>query len=169
MAILVVVLLPNGWPRWVADRNALLKDGSAYARSHIEHVVVSMALIMAIACVLAFALYWVRSIRSPKEFRPSGNVWVHALGARSKNVVPWVGVELTDGRLVEGVLHSYTLTKDDAENRDIALKAPIRVTLKNEQASPTPTSATRVIIPGTQIVAITVVDTDVDGNRVEES
>jgi hypothetical protein len=73
------------------------------------------------------------------------------------------------GRLVEGVLHSYTLTQDDAENRDIALKAPIRVTLKNEQASPTLMPATRVIIPGMQIVAITVVHADVAGNRVEES
>jgi hypothetical protein len=80
-----------------------------------------------VACVLALALYAALHLRRSKQRFVRQSAWTMALGNRPAGKVPWMGLQLEDGRLIEGQLFSYST--DLAEgNRDIALATPIFVT-----------------------------------------
>ncbi|MDM7488689.1 DUF6338 family protein [Rhodococcus sp. CSLK01-03] len=154
VAIVLVTFVPNGWPSFVANREELVKQGSTYVRSNASAMVYTVALILIIACFIAWGIYRVRRTFHTAEYVPDGNVWIHSLGNRPKDTVPWVGVEMKDGRLVEGLLYSYTLTHKDNEERDIALAGRIRVTHKG--AAPAwRDDIDRVVLPATEINLIT--------------
>ncbi|WP_425303653.1 DUF6338 family protein [Nocardia wallacei] len=152
-AVLILVLLPDSWRRgWLVDPEALLKGGKAYVQTNLRQVAISVAAILAVACLIAVLLYFVRSIGSRKGFKPLGDPWVYSLGNWPKNMVPYVGIELTDGRHIEGVLHSYT-TDNSSAKPDIALKEKIRITQKDAE-EPIQTTHDRIVVPGDQIALV---------------
>lgn len=164
LAVVLVTLLPSDWPSFSLDRSELEKQGLAYAQSNMRKTIWTAASILAIACGLALLFYWIRTLKTPKTFRPLGDVWVHAIGDFPKGKIPYVGVTATDGTLYEGILHSYTVNPDDSEVRDIALKDHIRLTPSNSTVTKS-VPIDRLIIPASRIASISVQYLDPSGNR----
>ncbi|TDW17875.1 DUF6338 family protein [Kribbella kalugense] len=125
-AVLIVVLLPHRWHPWTLDVDRWTSGGATYLRAHPRNAGWSVVTVLLLALVIATLLYAVQRLWKGSEFRPDGNVWVYSLGTRPKGMYPWVAVQLQNGQLVEGVLHSYTI-EDLGSDRDIALRRPIRV------------------------------------------
>jgi hypothetical protein len=123
---------------------------------HVRAIVATVAVILVVAVLISLGLYWLRARRKPAEFRSQGNVWVHSLGARPPGKVPYVGLHLDDGRLVEGQLHSYALDENDGR-RDIAIQRPIRITSANETVAKTLPNLDRLIVPAARVAYITVI------------
>lgn len=168
VAIVVAVLVPNDWVPFLLDLDKLEGEGLTYAQTNLRKAILTAGTLLLVACVAAQLLYFVRSRKTPPTFRPSGDVWVYALGDFPKGVVPHIGVIVTDGTLYEGVLHSYTLNPEASEVRDIALKDRIRMT------GPQTTTAQsfdvdRLIISASQIRLISVTYVDSSGSRVTQT
>lgn len=126
-----VLLTPHRLLPFTLDIDAWAAQGESYVRTHIRASIWTVALILVVAVLIAAGLYWLRARRKPAEFRSQGNVWVHSPGDRPADKVPYVGLHLDDGRLIEGPLRLYTLDEEDGR-RDLALARPIRITLVNE-------------------------------------
>lgn len=69
---------------------------------------------------------------------------------------PWIGLQLENGRLLEGMLHGCTLAEDDVDQRDVALRRPIRITPPGEEPRDLPVLDI-VIIPARTVTHITVI------------
>ncbi|MGH3937316.1 MAG: DUF6338 family protein, partial [Pseudonocardiaceae bacterium] len=96
------------------------------------------------------------------------SVWVHALGARPKGKVPWVALRLKDGKLIEGILLSFSLSEEGIEQKDVALQRPVRVTSKaNEQ--PQWLELDRIIVPGNELSYLTVIHIPERSRRIRDS
>lgn len=110
----------------------LLTPAELYARPHPWQVLLSATL----ALVLSFGLaglagwWWVRKFgRQPVRIR-EGSAWAGVLGAKRDGKPAFLAVELTDGRLVEGVFRTVSVAEDP--DRDaLALRRPILVTGPN--------------------------------------
>ncbi|MGM5066618.1 DUF6338 family protein [Rhodococcus qingshengii] len=165
LAIVLVVLLPAGWPSFALDRSELEIHGLRYAQSNLRETVLTAVAILVLACVFAQLLFWIRTHKTPKTFRPLGDVWVHSLGDFPEGALLYVGVTATDGTLYEGILHSYTVNPDDPEVRDIALKNPIRLT-GPETTTSKKIAINRLIIPASRISSISVQCLDRTGRPV---
>lgn len=152
----MLAFVPHRWLPFLLDVDAWARLGNDYLPQHIRSVVASVVAVFLVAVVIAYLLYLVQRLQLPAEFRPQGSVWVHALGARPNGRVPWVGLQLNDGRLVEGLLHSYSLTDGGMEERDVALQRPIRVSVRaGEEAQHL--NLDRLIVSGREITYIAVV------------
>ena len=118
----------------------------------------TVVVILVLALALAYVIYRIQRRGHSKEYHPEAGVWALAIGRRPKGRVPWVGVQLSDGTLVEGLLHSLSL--DDAgDERDIALSRPIRIS--EAGADPTwRTELERVVLPEREIKHIIVTDVE---------
>lgn len=165
MAIVLAVLVPTDWVPFLLDREKLELDGLSYAQNNLRKAVLTAGAILLISCAAAQLLYAIRSHKSPPTFRPSGDVWIYALGDTPEGVVPQVGVTVKDGTLYEGVLHSYTLSPEGSEVRDIALKDRIRLT-GPETTEAKSVNIDRLIISADQISLISVTFVDASGARV---
>jgi hypothetical protein len=130
---------------------AVLRGG--YLGHHLGAALLSALLVALISCVLAYALFLVIYRKKPKGLHPGSTVWYDALGRWPRGTLPVVGVHRVDGSLVEGLLFSYSYT--DEETSAIALQAPMRLTPSGEK--PFDLALSRVVIPGSQIRALTVV------------
>ena len=131
-AILAVVLVPHGWIPFTLDVERWAEEGSPYLQDHLRSGALTLFLVLLLALLFARGIYWFGPRRAAPnaEFHLRGNVWTKALGARPKGQLPWVGLQMLDGTLVEGVLHSMSL--HEGEDRDIAVSQPIRVTPAGE-------------------------------------
>lgn len=146
ISAVAVALSPHCLAPFLLDVDAWSAGGDAYLRAHVRLALSSLVVVLLLAVGVAYGLYWLQRRRLPAEFRPQGNVWVHALGARPKGTVPWVGLQLADGRLVEGLLHGYTLD-GSTDERDVALSRPIRVTAPSGNAPQALQNLDRLIVP----------------------
>jgi Family of unknown function (DUF6338) len=142
-AACLAVFVPHRWMPFLADLGAWARQGDRYPSEHLRPVVATLLIVLGLAILIAFLLSLAIQRGRPAEFHASG-VWINSLGKRPRKHTPAVGVELDDGRLYEGLLHSYTLEQHD--NRDIALQAPIRLTMKAGTA-PVDLPIARIIIP----------------------
>lgn len=142
---------------WVLDAQRTFLDGSGYVEQRIAAAAWTTAIVMTGAVLLAYALHRLVHRRNPATFTREP-VWVATLGRREGDV-PWVGLKLRDGRLVEGILYSYP-TGEQRECRDIALQRPIRVTADVVGASAVMTELTRVIINERDIQSISLILTE---------
>ena len=122
VSTVIVALVPHSWTPGLLDLDGWINGGDAYLRQHIRAAATSVGLIFVLAVAIAWLLYLPLQFRRPAEFQPHGSVWVHALGARPKGRVPWIGVQLRDGKFVEGLLHSYSLAEGSSDERDVALQ-----------------------------------------------
>lgn len=130
------------------------EGGGDYVRAHVRRGVATLLVVLVVAELFAYALFHALHRNRGRQFRRE-TVWAGALGHRPQGR-PWTGVEMRDGRLIEGWLLAYP-TGDEHEHRDLALQstpnAPIRVTRPGEQALGL--AVERVILPEADIANIT--------------
>lgn len=150
-AAVVLVVVPHRWLPFLADIDAWALEGGAYAAAHPRNVVASAAALLLLACGIAAAADRLTR-RERTEIRLGPGVWVHALRERPRGTEPYVALALNDGTLVEGLLHSFSL--EPCEVRDVALRAPIRVTPVG--AARGRVAVERVVVPEREIRYITV-------------
>jgi hypothetical protein len=156
ISVFVLSLIPHRWVPWLIDVEAWAAVGDDHLRQNIRASVVSVGAVLVLASLAAVALHNVLRASSSDSFDAESSVWGHALGRHPEDTVPWVGLQLRDGPLVEGVLHSLSLGQEAQDERDIALKRPIRVTEKGQQA-PTDSNVDRLVVPSREILHITVI------------
>lgn len=156
VAALAVLLTPHRLLPFTLNIDAWAAGGVAYLRAHPRPAAWSVALVFVLALLVAYGLFSVHRLRRPAEFRGHGNVWVHSLGNRPADKVPYVGLHLDDGRLVEGKLHSYALDTQEG-CRDLALERPIRITQANETVAHPLPNLDRLVVSADRISFITVI------------
>lgn len=156
VAFFCYVLIPPGWVPFLLNLNAWARLGDSYLRQNFRIAASSSFVLLLVAVGIACFLHLVQRLKLPAEFRAEGSVWVHALGARPLGCLPWVGLRLTDGRVIEGLLHSFSLTDGGVDERDIALQSPIRVTERDGE-QPRTVSIDRLIVSAREIAHIVVV------------
>jgi len=142
----LIALLPLDRLPFLIDVDEWARSGNDYWRGHVRDGMATGMVVLILAIGLAYLLFLVQRIRRPEEFLAHSNVWVQSLGARGRRGIPWVGIKLNDGRLVEGLLHSYSISSEDDTTRDIALAGPIRVT-DSPGEQPRPLAIDRLIVP----------------------
>lgn len=108
--------------------NELARAGGPYLAAHPRHVISTLALVLSAACLLAVLLagYIYRSLHD--AYKP-GSSWEQAFSGVPQGKGIWLGIQLTEGPLVEGVLHSFDIAEASDGNRDIVLTHPIYVTV----------------------------------------
>jgi hypothetical protein len=138
---------------WLFDVRAWAHERNRYLGDHIGPALASITLGLVLSCVLVVLLYLVFYGRRSAGFKPGSSVWVDSFGNAPKDQQNWLGVHRRDGSLVEGLLLSYPAGSDE-DAREISLTKPIRLTPRGGE--PVFLSIDRVVIPGREITAITV-------------
>lgn len=156
VSCLALVLLPHRWLPWLIDVRSVATRGSDYLGENIQSAFLSGAVVLVMASVIAWALDRVKGTDSSDTFDSESSVWGKALGLRPEHTVPWVGIRLGSGELVEGVLHSLSFGHEGRDERDIALSRPIRVT-DPDQTTPRTVEIDRFIVSAAEITYINVV------------
>ncbi|SDQ37943.1 DUF6338 family protein [Quadrisphaera sp. DSM 44207] len=152
IAGVVLAFLPHRWVPFLVDLQAWADLGGSYATANPRRILATATVLLVLASLLAWTGDRVFR-RQRTELYLGPGAWVHALRERPKGTVPYLGLALQDGTLVEGLMHSCSL--EASETRDVALMAPIRVT------PPTATEANtvdmqRLVVPEREIRYITV-------------
>jgi hypothetical protein len=155
VAISVLAVASLSWTRIPGLFNvrlwAILRGD--YLGRHIGSALLSAVLVATVSCALAIALFFAIYRFKSKGVRPGSTVWYDALGRTPAGKRAWVGIHRVDGSLVEGFLWSYSYT--DEERSGIALQPPMKLTLPGQPRGDL--AIERVVIPGSQILALTVV------------
>lgn len=149
---LALAYIPHAWLPFLVDLDAWADRGGAYAADHPRQLLATGATVLVLASLLAWGGDRVLQ-RQRTELYLGPGVWVYALRKRPAGTVPYLGLMLQDGTLIEGVLHSFSL--EASETRDVALDAPIRVRSPGA-AEPTQTALQRVVVPERETRYITV-------------
>lgn len=158
VAALAVALVPHSWLPFTLNIDEWAYLGETYLRDNVRGAAATAAVILGVALAIASLLHLVDRRNRRPEFHPEGSVWVLSLGARPEGKVPWVGLTLDDGRLVEGVLHSFSL-ETQTDDRDVALMGPLRVRSPNELEGRW-VKVDRLIVPYRRIDHIVVLHVD---------
>jgi Family of unknown function (DUF6338) len=139
---------------WLFNVDAWAHARNQYLGDHLGSALVSVALIIALSCTLAFGLFVLLHGRRPEggSFNAGGTVWVAALTAPNGKMST-VGAYLHDGSIIEGVLFCCTAGTGDGP-REVALTAPIRVTRPN--GNPYNVPVNRIVILESEIAFMTV-------------
>lgn len=103
----------------------LARDPSAYIHANPVTAVGLTAVVLAVACALAYALATLVHRKDAANVRPGGTSWYDAFWANrpGQEDVVIVTLELRDHRKITGKLRSFTVGLE--ENREIGLAAPI--------------------------------------------
>jgi hypothetical protein len=155
ISVFLLSLIPHRWLPWLIDVETWAAVGNDHLRHNIHSSVISVAVVLGLASLAAFGLYLLQSSGSSDRFHPESSVWGQALGVRPEGTAPWVGLQLRDGPLVEGILHSLSLGQENQDERDIALTRPIRVTDDGDLARWV--QIDRLIVPAREILYISVI------------
>ncbi len=139
---------------WLFNVKAWAHERQQYLGDHLGAALISIALGIVLSCLLVVLLYLVIYGRRSAGFKPGSSVWVDCLGDAPRDMQNWLGVHRRDGSLVEGLLLSYP-AGPDKDVKEISLSKPIRLTPKD--GTPFDLPIDRVVIPGEEITAITVV------------
>jgi hypothetical protein len=154
ISVFVLSLIPHRWLPWLIDLETWAAVGNDHLRHNVRNSMISVAVVLGLASLVAFALHLLQRSGSDR-FDPESSVWGQALGRRPEGTAPWVGLQLRDGPFVEGVLHSLSFGHEDQDERDIALTCPIRVT--DDGGPARSVEIDRVIVPGREILYISVI------------
>lgn len=151
-----LVLVPHRWVPWLLDPHDVALLGTSYLRQDVRSAFVTVAVVLLVAALIALLLDAVQGTGSSSDtYDSESSVWGKALGGRPERTVPWVGIHLANGQLVEGVLHSLSYGHETRDERDIALAKPIRVT-DPHQTTPRALEIDRIVVSATEIKNITV-------------
>ena len=145
---------------------ASVHTGQQYLGEHLVAALLSTILCIALSCILAFALFSIVFQHRSADFRPGSSPWIHALATFPVGMQNWVGIHRRDGSLVEGLFLSGT-SGPDSDRREIALSSPIRVTKPDGTLENL--NINRVLIPGEEIISITVIHVPDPGYSVKPS
>ena len=138
---------------WLFNVKAWAAERQRYLGDHLGAALVSTMCGLVLSCILVFLLYLLIYGRRSAGFKPGSSVWIDCLGNAPKNQQNWLGIHRPDGSLIEGLLLSYP-AGPDSDVREISLAKPIRLTPKDGETFDLPID--RVVIPGDEIAAITV-------------
>jgi hypothetical protein len=133
------------------------RSESGYLEGHPRHVIMTVAGILLLACLLAILLAWFLHRRVPAAYQPA-SPWEQAFAGVPEGKFVWVGVQLNDAELVEGVLHSFDVAEASDGDRDIVLSAPIYVTKDEVRAQ---NGLDRLVISSDKIAHISTIYVDV--------
>ncbi|MFJ6537476.1 DUF6338 family protein [Paenarthrobacter sp. NPDC091711] len=147
------VLAPAGF----ISLEQLGRSNSGYLENHPRHVVMTVAVILIVACLLALLLAWILRRNVPASYQP-GSPWEQAFAGVPKGKFVWVGVQLNEGELIEGVLHSFDVAEATDGDRDIVLSAPIYVSQDQERVT---RPLDRVVISSDKIDHISAIYVDI--------
>ena len=153
VSTLIVAALSFVVHPWLFNVRAWAHERHRYLGDHLGAALVSTTFDIVISCLLVVLLYLVIYGRRSAGFKPGSSVWVDCLGNAPKDKQNWLGVHRRDGSLIEGLLLSYP-ARPDKDIREISLTKPIRLTPKDGEPFYLPID--RVVIPGDEIAAITV-------------
>ncbi|WP_226378826.1 DUF6338 family protein [Pseudonocardia sp. KRD291] len=156
VGIALLVLIPHQWLPFLVDVDAWPSGGNVYLRGNAREAVWTVAVVLMLATAISLVLYIPQRLRRKTEFSANRSVWVSSLGARPKRQIPWVGIKLQDGSLIEGILYSYSVAERPPEERDITLQKPLRRTAPEPGCTPTPVQVDRAMFSGTNIAYVTV-------------
>jgi hypothetical protein len=145
VSLLAIGVLPHRYLPFTLDVGRVAEEGSPYLHTHVREAAASVAIAFVGALAMSLLMYKSRAWRTPAEFRSQGSVWVHSLGSRPAGKVPYVGLHLEDGRLLEGRLHSFTLDAEAA------------VTANGGTAAQDLPHLNRIIVDADKIVFVTVI------------
>ena len=154
VSALGVVLTPHHMLPFTLDIEVWSAQGTEYLKRHPTEAAWTLVMILGLALLIAVGLYGLQALFKPAEFSSSESVWIRAIGVRPKEMIPYVGVHVRDGRLIEGVLFAYALGESD--RRDIALKRPIRISAPNGSTPVKLPNLDRLVIPDSEISFIAV-------------
>jgi hypothetical protein len=152
-AAIIVAALSLTLNHWLFDIRAWALQRHQYLGDHLAAALTSIVVGVILSCLIVLGMFWVAYRKKTASFNPGANVWDLAVGPSPAGQQNWLGVHRPDGSLVEGLLLGYPAGSSE-EIREIALSRPIRLTPKDGSASYLPID--RVVIPGDQIIAITV-------------
>lgn len=125
--VALVVVLAIAGAADIVNIHALGKDSSQYSRNHPLRLLWVFGIVVLTAYGIAWTAARLVNRKQSPSIRPAATAWDEAFDpARppSTNALR-ATVELRDGRRVEGTLRAATAGA--AENRELMLKAPIRV------------------------------------------
>jgi hypothetical protein len=139
---------------WLFDLVAWARVRHSYLGAHFAAALASVGLGIALSCLIVTGMFLGFYGRKAASFLPGANVWDKSLGPAPDGMQNWLAVHRPDGSIVEGLLLSYP--SGAGENaREIALTKPIFITSTPGSNRYKP-DIDRVVIPGDQIVAISV-------------
>lgn len=154
-AVFLVSLVPHRRLPWLIDLEARGAAGTSYLRHNVRSSLFSVGVVLVLALLTAVLLHLLERKLTSKRFDPQSSVWGEALGVRPKATIPWVGLQLRNCQLVEGVLHRLSLGHEDQDERDIAHARPIRVT--DQGRAPRLVEIDRIVVPAREILHINVI------------
>lgn len=162
---IVVSLGVAQFSTWFYPLGGLLM-GRSYLPGHPWAAIASLALVLTLSaggCAAAGALAGRR--RGGGELRTGmGTPWTDVLSeVRNTHTRPYAAIETCDGRVIEGFILSVAADQP-AESSDVSLRAPIMLTPAGRPRRPIASSY--VIVPGKQIVAVSVLLVDLAGDLV---
>lgn len=150
----LVVLFAAGPPlAGFPSLSDVAEDVPGFLRTRPYEAVAGAGFAIALSVSGTLFVAWVRYRHREKSIRPGSTVWHDVFGRAGADRLVSVSVELSDGRFVEGLFLSHVMDPD-AEEKDLALQAPLHMWTAPEQGTPRQRlvlAAQRVIIPGTQI------------------
>lgn len=134
-------------PLGFVSLNELAASGGTYLAAHPRHVITTLALVLSAACLFALLLatYIYQSLHD--AYKP-GSSWEQAFSGVPQGKGLWLGIQLTEGPLVEGVLHSFDIAEASDGNRDVVLRHPIYVTINDARGI---TGLDRLVISSEQM------------------
>jgi hypothetical protein len=160
VALLAVAALAD----WLGlfDVHVFSLSPHSYFAYHPLRILWLLALVLTVAYGIAFVAAHILHRQHPANIRP-GTAWTQAFrAARSldSGLLVRATVELRDGRKVEGTLGAHST--EIAENRELLLKAPMRV-LAGHSAVPESLSDDTMVLREIDILAVSgrLVQTDV--------
>jgi small nuclear ribonucleoprotein (snRNP)-like protein len=130
-----------------------LIGGPGYLRAHPWQLILSGLLQVILATGLAAAAGMLLVRKLVPRVNRQGHLWHPVLARNEEGRDAYVAIELTDGRLVEGLVLAYSSSVNPSD-REIAVQGPIAVTPPGGVR--TRSAASTIVISGGQIRMITV-------------
>lgn len=127
------------------DFGRLIQSGSAYVAREFHLMFSFAATLFIVSNGMAALFAWAVQKGKPAGYKPGQTVWADVLAKNPKEFRVVVAARLKDGRLIEGYLASFR-TDAPPEGIEIALQAPIFVTLTNGEKKRLPHTDRTIIL-----------------------
>jgi hypothetical protein len=150
IAALIVLVVAEFTDALVPIRGAF--DGWPYLRTHQQQVIVTALTQLVLAVTVAGLTGAIFARTTPQTIVREGNLWNRMLTRNRGGLRPFLAVELTNGRVIEGYLLAVSNNSSPA-HRDIALQGPLAETPLGGRR--TRSKAAFVIISGSQVRTVT--------------
>jgi hypothetical protein len=151
LAVWAVISLRRPLRPFIVDIDGLVA-GTTHTKASLDSLARTIALVLVLAILISGLLHGIQRLRRSPEFHPEGGLWVYAISDRPKGHIPYVGLQMKNGKLLEGELHSISL-EDLGDDREIALRGKIRVTVDGQTGR---VNLDRLVVPYREIEHVSV-------------